>query len=337
MKRSVNARIRNSRVGYLLRVITHLYRLPRYVFYFEEHQKQLSEELTKHQQLLEHSVEKTETWHKTQSEKNELTARLIGKLDDRVAELNHKLANADFSVAHKNTAPAPRESGKELLADNHVLDRFYAAFEDRHRGSEEDIKQRLEIYLDYFRTLPNDKGLPVIDLGCGRGELLSLLHDHSIRSIGVDLNQTMVQRAQSKGYEAVQDDAVGYLTQQAKNSIIAVTGFHLVEHMPFPLLMRMFEESYRVIQPGGFVLFETPNPENLVVGACNFYMDPSHLNPLPPALLAFALETAGFNVEILRLHPVKEKNPHKSELMRDIANSLYGARDYAVIGRKERL
>jgi hypothetical protein len=49
-----------------------------------------------------------------------------------------------------------------------------------------------------------------------------------------------------------------------------------------------------VLQPGGLLIMETPNPENLVVGANTFYLDPSHERPIPPPLLAFAAEHAGF-------------------------------------------
>jgi O-antigen chain-terminating methyltransferase len=39
--------------------------------------------------------------------------------------------------------------------------------------------------------------------------------------------------------------------------------------------------------PGGLLILETPNPENLVVGACTFWYDPTHIRPLPPAMMRF--------------------------------------------------
>lgn len=115
----------------------------------------------------------------------------------------------------------------------------------------------------------------------------------------------MVKRAQEAGLTAIQSDALSYLRTQGTSSLAAITGFHIVEHIPFDALMAIFEESYRTIAHEGFVLFETPNPHNLAVGACNFYMDPSHIHPIPPELLAFALKTVGFDTEIIPLHTAK--------------------------------
>jgi hypothetical protein len=97
--------------------------------------------------------------------------------------------------------------------------------------------------------------------------------------------------------------------------------------------MRIFSNALRTLVKDGFVIFETPNPENVIVGTHNFYMDPSHLHPLPPIMLAFALETCGFkNVEIKRLHPDDEHDV--TGLPKEIAERFYGPRDYAVIGYK---
>ncbi len=115
----------------------------------------------------------------------------------------------------------------------------------------------------------------------------------------------MVERANKKGLVAWQHDALDFLEGQKPQSYGAVTGFHIVEHIPFPALLRLFTSTHRALVPDGFVVFETPNPENIIVGSCAFYMDPSHLNPIPPDLLAFALETCGFHkIEIRRMHAV---------------------------------
>ncbi len=256
--------------------------------------------------------------------------RSLHSVDDRLLAIKEVL---------KQGKPAATASANAVVnntvADNHNLDHFYKQFEDKFRGSEEDIKKRVSEYLPVFKKLtPELKKKDIIDLGCGRGEFLSFAKDNKLKAIGVDMNKSMVDRAKALGYDAYENDAISYLTTRKQNSIAAVTGFHLVEHIPFESLVEMFEECYRTISPGGFVLFETPNPENVIVGSCNFHMDPSHIKPIPPDLLAFTLESVGFRAEIMRVHPVKEKIQHQDKIVQDIMGSIYGPRDYAVVAHK---
>jgi len=124
---------------------------------------------------------------------------------------------------------------------------------------------------------------------------------------------------------------------------------HIIEHIPFPSVVTLFDEVRRVLKPGGVVVFETPNPENLDVGACNFYMDPTHLHPLPPLLIEFTALARGFDeVEIRRLTdhrpvPVPPDNGNARSSASDplqwlldrARERLSVAPDYAVIAWKE--
>jgi O-antigen chain-terminating methyltransferase len=101
--------------------------------------------------------------------------------------------------------------------------------------------------------------------------------------------------------------------------------------------MCLFDEVLRVLKPGGVAIFETPNPENLVVGACTFWYDPTHQQPLPPEPMRFILDNRGFaRIEILRLHPSTDMatTDAPNELSAAIAERFYGPRDYALIGYK---
>jgi SAM-dependent methyltransferase len=265
----------------------------------------------------------------------ENTSSLIASLQlsqDVIAQQFSLLETGKVAAVTTNDTPqAPRE---ELFADDHVMDAFYTAFEDRFRGTEELISERLEEYVPLFtNSKVNFKKTPVLDIGSGRGELLSLLAKHDVPAVGLDINHDMVKRSKEKGLNAVQGDALSHLQTAGPQSYGAITGFHLVEHIPFNILMRIFKSCHSALAKDGFIIFETPNPENLIVGSTTFYMDPSHLHPLPPALLAFAIETCGFrNVEILRLHSDDEKRPEK--LPKEVQKLLFENRDYAVIAYK---
>lgn len=246
--------------------------------------------------------------------------------------------------------PAPLDNTQlTAFADeaDHLLNAMYVSFEDRFRGDRADIKQRVAVYLPMIEAAQvGTLDAPIVDVGCGRGEWLELMKERSLTARGVDLNRIMVNECRERGFEVVEADALHYLRELPDNSLGAVTGMHIIEHLPLPTLIALLDESLRVLRPGGLAIFETPNPENLVVGACNFYMDPTHRNPLPPPMVEYLVEARGFvRVEIrrwrqglqdsLQFLPAEtsgatELNP----LIRMAKDYYFAAPDYAVLGYK---
>jgi SAM-dependent methyltransferase len=219
-----------------------------------------------------------------------------------------------------------------------ALDSFYLAFEDHFRGDRAQIHQRLQVYLPILQALALP-ALPaqILDLGCGRGEWLALLRDHGYDAIGIDLNQAMLVTCQEQDLTVIEADILSYLNAQPDGSLTVITGFHVVEHLPFEDLVGLFAESYRVLRSGGVMIFETPNPRNVTVGSCNFYFDPTHKNPLPPEVLQFMARYSGFEpAQILPLNPSDHPRVlEDSDLAHRFNELFYGSMDYAVIGWKE--
>jgi SAM-dependent methyltransferase len=184
-----------------------------------------------------------------------------------------------------------------------VSEDYYRLFEEKHRGSVQDIKNRLQVYIPFITALTKiDPSAAVADIGCGRGEWLEILRDHNIPAFGVDLDEGMLERGLQVGLDVKKMDCLEFLRSQADESLLAITGFHIAEHLPFEVLQAVVKESERVLKPGGLLILETPNPENISVGTCSFYMDPTHNHPLPPSLLEFIPNYYGFlRTKILRL------------------------------------
>ncbi len=218
----------------------------------------------------------------------------------------------------------------------HQYDALYVSFEDRFRGTQADIKERQRVYLPYIKeALKNTDNAPVLDVGCGRGEWLELLKEHNIHAKGIDINRIMVVQVRERGLNVEEADVVEYLKSQKDNSLSVITGFHIVEHLPFEIIVKLFDESLRVLKSKGMILFETPNPENIMVGAYSFYTDPTHLHPLPPETLKFVAEARGFtNVRILRLHRRNEQTSAANDLLHEIIERMNMEQDYALIGYK---
>jgi O-antigen chain-terminating methyltransferase len=214
------------------------------------------------------------------------------------------------------------------------FDGFYIEFEDRFRGSRDDVKRLQEVYLDYVRMAgAGTSASPILDVGCGRGEWLELLRERSYVGRGVDRNRVMIAGNRERGLDVVDSDALAYLASLPDDSVGMVTGFHVIEHLPFEGLVRLFDECRRVLRAGGCAVFETPNPENLVVGSYTFHFDPTHRHPLPPQMTEFLAWQRGFaEVEIVRLHPRPE--PGSDQVLLD--RWFRSPTDYAVVAWKDR-
>ncbi|HUV97735.1 MAG TPA: methyltransferase domain-containing protein [Acidobacteriaceae bacterium] len=232
----------------------------------------------------------------------------------------------------------------QTSAGDEILNAQYVSFEDTFRGEREDIKTRATHYLETLAAagIEKDSGV-VLDLGCGRGEWLEVLTDAGYLCRGVDLNNVMLEASLARGFDVVEADVLDYLRSLEDNSLAAITSMHLVEHVPHNILIRLLDEAIRVLRPGGLLILETPNPENVTVGACYFYMDPTHRNPIPPPLLQWTVQERGFTMPVIErlsehrgvaaIAPVSDDVPGAVQINQMI-EWFTAPPDYAVIARK---
>lgn len=275
----------------------------------------------------------------SQSEGNRLREQLA-KLDLQMERMLGGM-QIDESPVHKFSKLVAHSATYNEPINKFEIDQFFSDFEDAFRGKKEEIKRRLEVYLPHVLKVASSatphSGFSVVDVGCGRGEWLELMAENGISALGIDLNEHKVKACIDSGLAARTTDAISFLKDQEPASLSVVTGFHIIEHLPFEKLMALFDAALVALKPGGIVIFETPNPENLLVGACNFYFDPTHLSPIVPAVAQFMASQRGFShAEILRLHPYPDDHLAHGEAEVDhiVNRYLFGAQDYALIARK---
>jgi len=282
------------------------------------------------------------------AQSDELRVVLRG-MEEKLAHLSSRLSLQERKIAEANplgsTAKVVAEQRDiftgELQSSMGALDGFYMVFEDHFRGSREDILKRLEDYLPLVEdclSSVEQEGL-VLDLGCGRGEWLELLVDRRVKACGIDNNAGFLVQCEQLKLDVVESDALAYLRSLPDASVSIVSGFHIIEHLQFSVLMLLVDEVQRVLQPGGMVIFETPNPKNLIVGACNFYADPTHVRQIFPDLLEFVMQSRGYrDVELRYLNPhppAQQLFTEEAPLLAAQLNGLLScARDFAVVAYK---
>ena len=217
----------------------------------------------------------------------------------------------------------------------------YMTFENRFRP-ETTVRERQSDYLELLGTRKR-----VVDLGCGRGELLELLGEADVSAYGVDIDPDNVAVCREKGLEIVEGDAVSHVEGLEESALDGIVASHLIEHLTPELLWRLITAAAEKLAEGGILILETPNPESLLAGSINFHRDPTHVRPIHPDTLSFLCESAGFRaVEIRRLAPVpaevrlpqrsSDETPlaeHFSEVVEQLNDLIYGFQDYALIAR----
>jgi O-antigen chain-terminating methyltransferase len=304
--------------------------------------KELLDYLEAHEKRVTHLEDlKNEGFEEVMQHQDAMFAVVDSKLDayrKKALELQGQLSSL-LTVAEGGGAPALEEA---------VKDQGYLELERRHRGTEAEIISRIEPYLGFFKGRGE-----VLDLGCGRGEALELLEKNGIPARGVDISDEMVARCREKGLRVEKGDLIGALESTPEGSLGGVISFHVIEHLPREVLERLVRLSWKALAPGGVLVLETPSPLSVVVGARNFWLDPTHLRPVHPETLKLSFELAGFDqVERIDRQPfaASQRLPEISvaempedlhgladeiNRLRDQLDALlYGFQDYGLVGRK---
>lgn len=264
----------------------------------------------------------------------------LGALRDRVAVLGEEVA----ALARRLEGPAPVTAPGPSW-DTVAEEAAYTAFENRYRGSTEEIKERLRDHVALFAA-----GGPVLDLGCGRGEFLELLQEAGLEGRGVEANGHVARACRERGLDVAEGDLLACLRATPESSLGGVFAAQVAEHLPPRVLHAVLREAWRALRPGGTLALETVNPRS-VVGFLEVYnRDLTHERPLHPETLSFAAAAAGFtDVRVdfrspvdpsARLQPVPVEGlpPRAAEALNENVARLnalvYGPQEYVLVARR---
>jgi SAM-dependent methyltransferase len=243
-------------------------------------------------------------------------AKRAESAERRVAELEERLLRLERRGDGETPRTVASQPRQDALPD-------YFAFETRMRASTDEIRERQRPYVELLRGHG-----PVLDVGCGRGELLRLLRDEAIEARGVDADGDMVAFARGEGLDVRQEDLLDALAATADGSLGAITALQVVEHLPPPVLTRFLVEALRALRPEGLLIVETINPAS-PAALRHYFADLTHAQPLVPETLELLARHAGFaNVEITFM------NKPEQHADRRISEQLFAPLDYALIARK---
>jgi SAM-dependent methyltransferase len=279
---------------------------------------------------------------------------VVGRSDvllERLAAEIEELASLVERMLRGEPLPIPGQSSIDETKLASSLAEIQPALLEAFRGPEAEISHRLDHYLEALAAAP-----PVLDLGCGRGELLLLLREAGVEAAGIEGDAAVADASRRRGLDVFEGDVLAVLETLPDTSRGAVTAMHLFEHLEPETLIGVLAEIRRVLRPGGVLIIESPNPNSLRVGAALYWVDPTHLRPLMPETLELYLKTGGFEVdrsELLHPFPADQlfadgeaENPPDDDpevaavaarldrLTRRLDDLINGPRDFVVWARK---
>jgi len=265
------------------------------------------------------------------SERGWATARAeLGRLSRELAAGQRRAAvvSARLAALESSGAPATAAPPRPPSA---IPFGVYSLFEERFRGASSEVRAKQEGYLEFLRDPPG----PVLDVGCGRGEFLRLLAENGVAASGAEINPLAAAECREAGLAVEEEDALAALARRANGSLGGVVAFQVVEHWTPEATFAFLREARRTLAPGGTIVLETINSDSLSTWR-TFYLDPSHVRPVPPQALQFLVEAAGFADPLVRYAaplPPQERLSEETDNDGKLNRLLFGPQDYAVIAR----
>lgn len=216
----------------------------------------------------------------------------------------------------------------------------YVAFEERFRGDSEVLAEAQRDYVTKFPTAV-ERGT-IVDVGCGRGEMLELLKANGHEVVGVEMDDNMVEVCISKNLPVVKGDGVAWLEAAQPGSLKGVFSAQVIEHLLTHEIERFLTASLAALRPNGVLVVETINPRSLHALANHFFADLSHVRPVHPETLRFMCEQVGFSsVALMELspHPAMVESSRLGSgtteaAVKELVKSVFGYQDYAVVATK---
>ncbi|HEV2064528.1 MAG TPA: methyltransferase type 12, partial [Thermoanaerobaculia bacterium] len=166
-------------------------------------------------------------------------------------------------------------------------------------------------------------------------EFLGMLRKAGVPASGVETNPLSVAFGREGGLEIEEGDGIAALERRRARSLGGIVAFQVVEHWPAGTTWAFLVAARRALAPGGVLIAETINTDSISALKA-FFLDPTHVRPVPADALRFLAEAAGFGdarIEYRAPLPPEERLDEASPNDARLNRLLFGPQDYALIAR----
>jgi 2-polyprenyl-3-methyl-5-hydroxy-6-metoxy-1,4-benzoquinol methylase len=137
--------------------------------------------------------------------------------------------------------------------------RLYEAYASQHAGYGGEEAAALVYRRDIRPLLPPPATGPVVDIGCGRGELVRLLQADGFDAEGIDISPEQVSLARAAGVARVRQGDFRAILAARPVHYAAITATDLLEHLTKPEVLQTFDDAAAALTPGGVLVGRVPN------------------------------------------------------------------------------
>lgn len=170
--------------------------------------------------------------------------------------------------------------------------RCYESYVSTHAGRGSPTANALIYRRDIRPYLPAGAKRRVLEIGCGQGELVRLLHNDGIDARGIDISPEQVSIARAEGLHVELGDFHEYLTS-SPGAFDAVLATDVLEHLGKEEVLSTFDHVYAGLKPGGVFIARVPNAVS-PVGGNIMYGDITHETWFTKRSVAQLAKVAGF-------------------------------------------
>ena len=136
---------------------------------------------------------------------------------------------------------------------------LYKAYASQHGGHGGGKAAALVYRRDIRPLLPPPAAGPVVDLGCGRGELVRLLQVDGFDAEGIDISPEQAALARAAGVARVRQGDFRAILAGHRAHYAAITATDLLEHLTKPEVLQTFDDAAAALAPGGVFVARVPN------------------------------------------------------------------------------
>jgi 2-polyprenyl-3-methyl-5-hydroxy-6-metoxy-1,4-benzoquinol methylase len=180
--------------------------------------------------------------------------------------------------------------------------RLYEAYATQHAGCGRDKAAALVYQRDIRPLLPPPAVGPVVDLGCGRGELVRLLQADGFDAEGIDISPEQVALARVAGVARVCQGDFRAILAAHPGHYAAITATDLLEHFTKPEVLQTFDDVAAALAPGGIFVGRVPNAVSPLGGHIRDG-DFTHHTPFTARSIRQLATAAGFDTVLARSSP----------------------------------
>ncbi len=137
--------------------------------------------------------------------------------------------------------------------------RLYESYASQHAGLVPGDAVRLIYRRDIRPLLPPPEAGPVVDIGCGRGQLVRCLLDDGYQANGIDVSPEQVALARAAGLHQVRLGDYRPLLAAQPSHLAVITATDLLEHLTKEEVLGTFDLAAAALRPGGCFVARVPN------------------------------------------------------------------------------